>query len=557
MPPKRGAAAKATNLQKAREASPANKPDLESALSHAQHDLDAAQSKVDSLVLELEQAKTKQTETAIQLDKARDKIKNLESQVNAVTQKQKNIYQDLRAERRARQCAVKRKKVLDDKVSELKTDQVEKIKQIKELEKKNKITSQWVGDILVANEHLQSKLPTMMSKFSSDLELVHQKLKFTHSELSESRTKVYDLKRKALRAAEARERVIQRTKAKVTKERTTLYLLKKGAYSEDTRNLVRILIQANVSAKNIMYVIESVLATAGITAVGHISPRSVSQIVKEGYIAACLQLGYEMHVAEALTLSSDGTAHKNLNYDSQHAHYKVEGENGQKEQVTRFLGLQRTIDGSSEEAVKEWDYQLQNFFNIFNESPLAKEKNMFARLVEIYIKFVGMHADHCAKEKKNFDLMGEKKTEATYQVLGEKRILDNSVDELMPQFLSANQEMIDKVGGQEAWDKLNELQKNEHKADMLEKLTTDLGKDSFEKLSDREKRLFKLFVWVGCGCHKDLNTVLGGYVALSKFWVENGLEQPILLPNKVNAAIIADKTADESESVKQAVLNSS
>jgi len=188
---------------------------------------------------------------------------------------------------------------------------------------------------------------------------------------------------------------------------------------------------------------------------------------------------------------------------------------------------------------------------------LAKEKNMFARLVEIYIKFVGMHADHCTKEKKNFDLMGEKKTEATYQVLGKKRILDNSVDELMPQFLSANQEMVDKVGGQEAWDKLNELQKNEHKADMLEKLTTDLGKDSFEKLSDCEKRLFKLFVWVGCGCHKDLSTVLGGYVALSKFWVENGLEQPILLPNKVNAAIIADKTADESESVKQAVLNSS
>ena len=62
-----------------------------------------------------------------------------------------------------------------------------------------------------------------------------------------------------------------------------------------------------------------------------------------------------MHVPEALTLSSDGTAHKNLNYDSRHAHYKVEGANGQKEQVTRFLGLQRTIDGSSEEAVKEWD----------------------------------------------------------------------------------------------------------------------------------------------------------------------------------------------------------
>ena len=74
----------------------------------------------------------------------------------------------------------------------------------------------------------------MMSKFSSDLELVHQKLKFTCSELSESRTKFYELKCKALHAAEARERVIQPTKAKVTKEGTTLYLLKKGAYSKDT-----------------------------------------------------------------------------------------------------------------------------------------------------------------------------------------------------------------------------------------------------------------------------------------------------------------------------------
>ena len=102
----------------------------------------------------------------------------------------------------------------------------------------------------------------------------------------------------------------------VTKERTTFYLLKKGVFSQDTRNLVRILVHANVSYKNITHVIESVLATAGITAVGHISPRSVSQIVKEGYIAACIQLGYEMQVTEALTVSSDGTAHKNLNYHS-------------------------------------------------------------------------------------------------------------------------------------------------------------------------------------------------------------------------------------------------
>ena len=157
-----------------------------------------------------------------------------------------------------------------------------------------------------------------------------------------------------------------------------------------------------------------------------------------------------MQVTEALTLSSDGTAHKNMNYDSRHAHYKVEGPDGEKKQVSHFLGLQRTLDGSSEEAVKEWDYQLQNFFNVFNESPLSKKRNMWARLVELYVKFAGMHADHCAKEKKNFVLMEEKKIAATEQILGEKQIMDDPVDQLMPHFLTANQAMIEKLGGQDA-----------------------------------------------------------------------------------------------------------
>ena len=187
---------------------------------------------------------------------------------------------------------------------------------------------------------MQNELSTTISKFASELDLVRQKLKFTKSELSGSKTEIYSLKLKATRAAQSRAKIIQKTKDKVTKERTTFYLLQKGVFSQETRNLVRVLVQANVSYKNITHVIESVLAAAGITAVGRISPRSVSRIVKEGYIAACIQLGYEMQVTEALTLSSDGTAHKNLNYDSRHAHYKVEGPDGEKKQVTCFLELQ-------------------------------------------------------------------------------------------------------------------------------------------------------------------------------------------------------------------------
>jgi len=118
--------------------------------------------------------------------------------------------------------------------------------------------------------------------------------------------------------------------------------------------------------------------------------------------------------------------------------------------------------------------------------------------------------------------------------------------------------MIEKAGGKDSWDKLSEDQQNECKSEMFAKLTADLGKDAFEQLSGCEKSLFKLFIWVGCGCHKDLNTVLGGYIALSKFWTEHELPSPVLLPNKINAAIIQNQATDNTESAasRQAIKNS-
>ncbi|KDR70414.1 hypothetical protein GALMADRAFT_214510 [Galerina marginata CBS 339.88] len=259
-----------------------------------------------------------------------------------------------------------------------------------------------------------------------------------------------------------------------------------------------------------------------------------------------------------MTLSADGTGHKNINYNSRHVNYKVKNSDGSVTQVTRFLGIQNSLDGSSEQAVKDWDDQLENIFTYFNNSPLAEEQNVFARLVETYTRVVGMHSDHCAKEKKDWELMKQKKIHAVHHLLGEKRVLNDSNDDLVPYFLAANDEMVEKAGGKASWEMLSEDQQNELKSEMFAKLTTELGKESFEKLTGREKSIFKLFIWVGCGCHKDLNTVLGGYVALSKFWAEHGLPSPIILPNKIYAAIIQDQaTGDtESDASRQAIKNS-
>ncbi|KAL5495829.1 hypothetical protein ACEPAI_1293 [Sanghuangporus weigelae] len=47
----------------------------------------------------------------------------------------------------------------------------------------------------------------------------------------------------------------------------------------------------------------------------------------------------------------------------------------------------------------------------------------------------------------------------------------------------------------------------------------------------------RLWVWAGCGMHKDLNAVKGGDSAMRTKWIELGVS-PISLPNKKNAAVL-------------------
>ena len=114
-----------------------------------------------------------------------------------------------------------------------------------------------------------------------------------------SKSQIYDLKRKCSRAAKKQENAVQQAKAKVEKDSTTFYLLKKGVYSEEVRNLVRTLTHAGCSQEHIMNIIKAVLETAGITAVGHLSSRTVGRIIREGYYAACVQLGYEINQTDS------------------------------------------------------------------------------------------------------------------------------------------------------------------------------------------------------------------------------------------------------------------
>ena len=102
------------------------------------------------------------------------------------------------------------------------------------------------------------------------------------------------------------------------------HLTNKGVFTEETRNLVRLLFQAGCSASHINEIITAVLKTAGITMVGSISRTSIARIIREGYFAAQIQLGHEMKMAESMTFSADGTGHQSINYNLRHAHMLVE-----------------------------------------------------------------------------------------------------------------------------------------------------------------------------------------------------------------------------------------
>jgi len=128
-----------------------------------------------------------------------------------------------------------------------------------------------------------------------------------------------------------------------------------------------------------------------------------------------------------------------------------------------------------------------------------------------------MNTDHCAKEKKDAYEMEELKKWAVNQKLGEETMLEKSLPEIYELQMGAQRKMVQAAGEQQKWEALPEATKAEKRAKMIENVVQELGKGAFELLDSHEKRLLQLFIWAGCGCHKDLNTVWGGYMAMEKW----------------------------------------
>jgi len=130
--------------------------------------------------------------------------------------------------------------------------------------------------------------------------------------------------------------------------------------------------------------------------------------------------------------------------------------------------------------------------------------------------------------------------------LGVQKILDSGNQELVPKFYTKYHEVISKLSGTGAWNALPLEIQQAHLARISEDLVIDLGKNVYQMMSNKEKQYLTYFVWAGCGCHKDLNSVWGGYFGMSKWWEEHKQTPPILLANHDNAAVLADMVSDSN-----------
>ncbi|KAF9224610.1 hypothetical protein BS17DRAFT_766594 [Gyrodon lividus] len=263
---------------------------------------------------------------------------------------------------------------------------------------------------------------------------------------------------------------------------------------------------------------------------GSITKQSIGWIMREGGIASNLQLVDEIqgtkgelettlvcHDAEinaviGITLSSDGTSHKNIQYQGHHVTYTtLDGEN-----VTHFLGITHEVNHTSQIQLEGWKELIQGMYETFSG---------FVRVCR---------KDHAEDQNKLARLFLDWKCRCDRELRGE-----NALATLLPpsNVTHAINQIIDiavkLAGGPECWDKLSPAEQYACTDAALHQFYFDIKKESID-----------FFVWAGCCMHKELNTVKGGDKQITSWWQENCINGPILLMNRDNTSAA---TAGSSE----------
>jgi hypothetical protein len=249
---------------------------------------------------------------------------------------------------------------------------------------------------------------------------------------------------------------------------------------------------------------------------------------------ADIQIGHEVSKVDGLTVSSDGTTHKHVNFESRHINMKVSTYDSDDVSATkhksRLIGVDSATDHSSQTQAEDWKKKIDNLLELYNQSPLSKRSAVTLKMAHFFAKLQGMNGDHANDQKKLAELLEEIKQFFFHQTLGEEKLFRMEINQLIQLLTKVKENKIEKIGGTAKWNALSEKEKLDADAECISHLVLELGREAYSQLSDVEKCRVDLFVWTGCAMHKDLNCVKGGNTSMRACWEDNNVPVPFYWP---------------------------
>ncbi|KAK7034159.1 hypothetical protein R3P38DRAFT_3351366 [Favolaschia claudopus] len=193
----------------------------------------------------------------------------------------------------------------------------------------------------------------------------------------------------------------------------TYHLKQAGAIPDKARDIFAEMVALdNVPANKVVRVFKRIGEVFGVNVKGDVSRRSIGRITKEGGVAAKLQFAEEAQKAKGITLSGDGTSHKNETYETKWSTVITEA----NEKLQFFLGIKTAVNHTSETQRDGWIELVEEIFALLFESGMCSEDE--AR--EFWNLVTGMNSDHAADQKKLFELLKEWKKKLEREMRGEK-----------------------------------------------------------------------------------------------------------------------------------------
>ena len=242
----------------------------------------------------------------------------------------------------------------------------------------------------------------------------------------------------------------------------------------------------------------------------------------------------------ALTFSGDGTGCKNIKHDSR---YITVIPSDNTNPTDYFVGMKTEVNHTAATQLAGWKATVDQLCTTYNDSP--RGKNRPVENLRIWDKLTGYLSDHASDQKRVSDGLEDVHRNANRELRGRVAVLSEPLSKTTDVLDMKGKEMMDGIGGWEHWRSLSKTEQAKFGQDLVRETNIYLGEEVYQRLSPEERRKADLYVWSGCGMHKDLNTVKGGTDSMAGWWEQSGKTPPVELMSKFKAQAAA--AAPENE----------